>query len=386
MGKGHTKPDPAEVYTENMGKLPKYVAAIFDPKDTNFDRLACPPPAGDRYKYLIPAASTREKTYVFALNLKNIAPLLPRLIGSIMEAVTFLGPENCLISIVEGYSDDGTMEILEALAPKAKKLGVDYHFLRSEITPAHGHRIYRLAELRNLALEPLFNNTKAFVPDPTIIFLNDVAICMDDILELVHQRVELGADMTCAMDWSDLKRYPTFYDVWVARSITGNSFFFINETTASWDDATELFFDDPVGLARFENHDPVQVFACWNGGVVFGAKPLLDHGIRFRGANEGECRMGEPTYLNKDMWKKGHGRIAAVPTVNVAYDDEHGKWIKGERGYVSDLVKDKKETDFLVWKGPPEKVLCMPGWKTQSWPAWDDHVDAKALNADAPKE
>ncbi|SPO00340.1 related to alpha-1,3-mannosyltransferase [Cephalotrichum gorgonifer] len=372
---------PEAVYRDTVKDAPKFVAAIMDPEDQRFDRLVCPRPDVSRYEYLIPAKTTTKKTYVFALNLINIAHLLPRLMGSIIEAVRFLGPENCMISIVEGHSKDGTMEILEALRPEAEKLGVEYHFLRSDITPNDGKRVVHLAELRNLALEPLFNNTSAFVKDPTILFLNDVAICMDDILELTHQRVQLGADMTCAMDWSHLKAHPTFYDVWVARSITGNSFFYINATDVNWDHARELFFDDPEGLARFDKNLPVQVFACWNGAVVFGAKPLLEAGIRFRGANVGECRMGEPTYLNKDMWYKGYGKIAVVPTVNLEYDDNHGTWIKEQRGYVTELIKEQNGTDTIDWKGPPEKVLCMPGWKDQTWPAWDDHVDAPP-NAD----
>lgn len=295
--------------------------------------------------------------------------------GSIVETLRFLGPKNCVISIVEGHSEDGTMEILEALGPEIRKLGAEYHFLRSEITPNDGRRIEHLAELRNMALEPLLNNKTHFVEDPTVIFLNDVAICSEDILELIHQRRHIGADMTCAMDWSHVRRYPTFYDVWVARSITGNSFFYINPEDVNWDQAHLLFFDDPAALKRFDDHRPVQVFACWNGAVAFDARPLLKDGIRFRDSREGECHMGEPTYFCKDLWGKGYGKIAVVPTVNLEYDDKHGAWIKNKKGYVGDLVKgDDGAGDMVEWKGPPEKVLCMPGWKDQSWVPWDEHM------------
>ncbi|PKS11687.1 hypothetical protein jhhlp_001675 [Lomentospora prolificans] len=371
IGIGATK-DDAALRQHNLDKTPRYIASILDPTDRTLNRLSCPAVNENRYRYLIPNQST-PPTYFFALNLINVTPLLPRLMGSIVEVLRFLGPHNCVISIVEGHSKDGTMEILEALGPEIRKLGASYHFLRSEITPNDGHRIARLAQLRNLALEPLLNNTASFVDNPTIIFLNDVAICSEDILELIHQRRHIGADMTCGMDWSHIKRYPTFYDVWVSRSITGNSFFYIDPTDISWDHAHLLFFDDPESSQRYDDHRPVQVFACWNGGVVFGAQ-VLQNGIRFRDGHEGECRMGEPTYFCRDLWKKGYGRIAVVPTVNLEYDNRHGAWVKKKKGYVSDLVKDDDDgtRDLLDWRGPPEDVLCMPGWDRQSWVPWDE--------------
>ncbi|PKS06343.1 hypothetical protein jhhlp_007091 [Lomentospora prolificans] len=374
LGIGAEK-DPEVQHQENLKKAPKYVASILDPSNHNFKQLSCPPPNKKRYEHLIPSESATKPTYIFALNLINVAKLLPRLMGSIVETLRFLGPENCVISIVEGHSKDGTMEILEALGPEITKLGAEYHFLRSEITPNDGRRIAHLAELRNMALGPLLNNTAHFVEDPTIIFLNDVAICSEDILELIHQRRHIGADMTCGMDWSHIKRYPTFYDAWVARSITGNSFFYINPEDISWDQAHLLFFDDPVGSKRLDDYRPVQVFACWNGAVVFSARPLLKDGIRFRDGYEGECRMGEPTYFCKDLWKKGYGKIAVVPTVNLEYDNKHGAWVKHKKGWVHKLVKeDDGAADLVEWRGPPEKVLCMPGWDQQTWVPWDEHT------------
>ena len=302
--------------------------------------------------------------------------------GSVVEAVRFLGPENCVVSIVEGNSVDGTVEILEALRPEMEKLGVKYQLISNELPPDDGRRIFHLAEWRNLALEPLLaeNLTTRFVDDdPVVIFLNDVAICPEDILELAHQRRFLGADMTCAMDWSHVMGLsrPTFYDAWVSRTMTGNSFFYIDPEDGSWSRAQELFHDDESTLERFRSHRPVQVFACWNGAVAFSAKPLLEEGVRFRDGYKDECRMGEPTYFCKDLWKSGHGKIAVVPTVNLEYDDYHGMWIKGRKGYVSEVMLhvDEQAQDWKIeWKEPPEKVLCMPGWTDQSWVPWDEHL------------
>jgi alpha-1,3-mannosyltransferase len=371
----------------NIEKVPKFVDAILDPEDRQFRRLTCPRFDKSRYEYLVQKNQTDSNgvvrpTYLIALDLVNVAQLLPRLMGSIVEAVRFLGTENCVLSIIEGNSVDGTYEILDALRPEMKKLGLQYQFVRNEIIPNDGHRILHLAEFRNMALEPMLGSktTTRFVEDdPVIIFLNDVALCPDDILELVHQRRLLGADMTCAMDWSHVKgrNHPTFYDVWVSRTVTGHSFFYIDPKDGSWDHSEEIFFDDDSARERFDSHRPVQVFACWNGAVVFSAKPLLQEGIRFRDGYKDECHMGEPTYLCKDFWKAGHGKIAVIPTVNLEYDDTHGKWIKGRMGFASDLVQnvDEQAEDFKIeWKGPPEKVLCMPGWTDQSWVPWDEHL------------
>jgi alpha-1,3-mannosyltransferase len=46
---------------------------------------------------------------------------------------------------------------------------------------------------------------------------------MEDILELIHQRLLQKADMTCAMDW--IYGGATFYDVWVSRAMNGDQFF-----------------------------------------------------------------------------------------------------------------------------------------------------------------
>jgi len=56
----------------------------------------------------------------------------------------------------------------------------------------------------------------------------------------------------------------------------------------------------------------------------------MDGEVKFRTVHRGrgndgrnnECYMGEPTLFCKDMWHKGFGRIAVVPTFRiVAYMD-----------------------------------------------------------------
>ncbi len=254
---------------------PSYIKAILDPEDEEFDRLQCPAPSLQRYDYLQfnyndSKSSDGQIKYFFALNLRQCIGILPRLMGSIVETVRFLGPDNCALSIVEGHSDDGTLEILEALRKDLGSLGLEFHLQTSDIDPRKGDRIEALAALRNLALEPLANNSSNYSPDTAVIFVNDVAICMEDMLELVHQRIFQDADMTCAMDWSDIDPQPIFYDIWIARAINGDTFWEI-PPDGSWRFASNLFWNHPKSRQRYDEHKAFQVFACWNGAVVFTA-------------------------------------------------------------------------------------------------------------------
>lgn len=178
-----------------------YGQSIFDPTDTSVDRLACPQISHERYEHLqIPQDEYRRK-YYFALDLRQVVDLLPRLLGSVVEAMRFLGPQNCALAIVEGNSADGTWEVLSALAPELENLGVRYFLRNEKLDPAGSDdRIGNLARLRSLALEPLRNSrnetarklgllgsTLDYMDDSVVIFLNDVAACTEDIRKYLQR-------------------------------------------------------------------------------------------------------------------------------------------------------------------------------------------------------
>lgn len=360
-----------------------YVKAIMGPNDTSFPRLDCPAPTSDRYTYLKhPPRDKRtpgsQPRYFFALDLHQCVDVLPRLIGSIVETIRFLGPKDCALSIVEGRSDDGTYEVLKLLKEELDTLGVVYYFTSSEIDPGKDnsvHRISALAELRNLAIQPLVNHAENYDPNVTVVFINDVAICMEDILELIHQRVYQNADMTCAMDWTFVGPDPTFYDVWIARGMNGDSFFNI-PADGNWNSAWNLFWNNPTAHQRQQAGQPFQVFSCWNGAVTFTAKPLIETNVRFRASRESECFQGEPKIWAKELWYHGFGKIAVIPSVNLEYSDEAAKEIKGQKGYVSHWVEaEGKEGLRIQWdEKPPEKVKCIPTYDNQTWPPWDEDM------------
>ncbi|KAL8834053.1 MAG: hypothetical protein Q9170_003945 [Blastenia crenularia] len=357
---------------------PEYVKAITTPEDTSFDRLSCPALEGTRYKYLQSTAKAglndpENWKYFFALDLTECIDILPRLIGSILETINFLGPQSCALSIVEGRSTDGTYEILLSLRQELEKEGIRYYLTNSNINPKVGHRIVALAELRNLALQPLVDNASKLPSshDTTILFINDVSICTEDILELIHQRQHQKADMVCPMDWVYLGANPTFYDCWIARGMNGDTFFDI-PPDGSWDSAWNIFWNNEGARMSLTTGQPFQVFSCWNGAAVFGAKPFLDSGIRFRAELPGECPQGEPKSLCRDFWINGYGKIAVVPTVNIDYSDKGAKKVKAEKGYVSDWMGRGAEEQQIEWQeNPPEKVKCMPSYQNQTWLEWD---------------
>ncbi|KAI0017985.1 alpha-1,3-mannosyltransferase CMT1 [Xylariomycetidae sp. FL0641] len=399
--------DIPEPELEPLFNTSPYLNAILNPDDEGYPRLKCPNISRSRYEYLSLAAQpdspSRELHYFFALDLRQAAHVLPRLLGSIVEAIRFLGPSACALSIVEGNSDDGTGAILQALEPALVELGLAYFERASAVDPASGERIERLAELRNLALAPLLDASRVPrrrssplpVPRPstntTVVFLNDVAACANDVLELVHQRAFQQADMTCAMDWTHVGPEPTFYDVWIARTLRGDLFFEI-PPDGSWDSAWNLFWDDDQTKSRFRRMVPFQVYSCWNGGVAFGAGPLLGErkgrgsasesvgvdgrreGVRFRASREGECFAGEPTLFCKDLWWNGYGRIAVVPSVNLEYSDETGTKIKTAKGYTSRWTEaEDEEAVPIEWVDePPDMVKCVPRFEEQSWTPWNE--------------
>lgn len=357
--------------------------SIFDPGSEDLPRLKCPAiPSPSRYDSLKLSAFAPENgpeiTYFFAIDLRDTVTLLPRLLGSVVEAIRFLGPANCALSIVEGNSHDGTFDVLQAIRPTLDELDTTYFLRSSDIDPKEGDRIAKLAELRNLALQPLLDGN---VPggadqDTTVVFLNDVAACTEDILELVYQRRRLGADMACGLDWVYVGRDPTFYDVWVARGMNGDSFFEI-PLDGNWNSAWNLFWNNDAAKASVAAHRPFQVFSCWNGAAVFTAKPLLDSAssVRFRGPHEGECKQGEPQLFCKDLWFHGYGKIAVVPSVHLEYSDANAQKIKDLKGYTSRWTAEEGNEDEIKieWQStPPENVKCIPSYESQSFRPWNE--------------
>jgi alpha-1,3-mannosyltransferase len=349
--------------------------------DQTLPRLECPAINGSRYANLKTPPHwlrwSRQPRYYFAFDLYQCRSILLSLMGAIIQVIRYLGPKNCVLSIVEGRSSDGTFEVLHQLSDSIDALGSRYILQTSDLDPKSKgvDRIGLLASLRNLALRDLYERPHAYSPNTAVIFINDASLCAEDILELMYQRVVLNADVTCAMDWQVYgpDADPTFYDVWVSRTVTGDLFFDVPQNS-TWDFSQNLFWNDEFTRSRYERMEPFQVFSCWNGLTAFTAEPLMTGKLKFRNSTKGECYAGEPQLFGKDMRYEGYGNIAVVPSINVGYTDEKSKIIKLKKGFVSDHVKEKGDGsgDKIYWREPPGRVKCTPGWENQEWLPWDE--------------
>ena len=364
-------------------EVDKYVYSIMDFRDEwPFKRISCPSDIGSRYEKLKedPDGSGKAR-YFFALNLVEAAHILPRLMSSIVEAMRYLGPARCAISIVAGASEDGTWDILAALKPRIDEMGAQF-FLATGKYDADSSGPGTFAKLRNKALEPLRAKgvepvhalSAAYSPDAVIIFLDDIALCPEDILELVFQHVNQGAHMSCAFDW--VFNGTVFHDIWDSRSLGGNTFFEIPHD-GSLKHKDDMFFDDAANQHRYEKFQPLQVYSCWGGMVTLDAASFAEGTVGFRSTEQtdSDCYTGEATLLAKDLFASGLGRILAVPSVNVAYSNDEALGTKHTRGYVSDHVNvtssvlDHGET--VQWQqDPPDLIKCLPLLDDISWTEW----------------
>ena len=356
-----------------------YVDSILDLSNNKIPRLACPGEQSQGLRYEVLRKSTDQRgfgvKYLFALDLYQSIGVLPRLLSSIIQATRHLGPENCGLSIVEGLSKDGTYEVLESLRDPLSALGVHYWLIHSGTdSKAEGNeRTQELANLRNIALNPLLNEAGTFSESPLFIFLNDIVVCPDDILEIIYQHQLQGAVQTCAMDW--IEKGKDFYDVWASRSMSGNTFWEIPQD-GSWAFSQNLFHDHPLSKDKYNRSMPFQTFSCWGGMTVMDAVPFMKGLLRFRRNVEGECYGGVPQLLGMDLARLGLSRVQTLPQVNVGYSDEEGAEVKRLRGYVHEKVdttnqvkqyEDDTVTERIRWKEPPHKIRCMPEFGDSWW-------------------
>lgn len=163
-------------------------------------------------------------------------------------------------------------------------------------------RIALLSKLRNKVIEPMFTQPQKF---EKLLFINDVYLCLDDIIELIYQARFQNSDITCGFDFERDGREDTkHYDIWVSRSISGN---LLRDVSAH-----EAFYKDPLSRDRYNAGLPIQTFSCWGGMALINTAPFYKHGVRFRSGKEGECRSSECLYLSKDFWKLGYGKVLMV--------------------------------------------------------------------------
>lgn len=374
-----------EVHNESFltpSEVDLYVKTILEPaKNSTVWTLPCDALDAPRYESLQDIEDDDGGIrYLFALDLYQSTHVLPTLMASIVQSIRFLGPKRCSLSVVEGRSTDGTYEIVSALRSELTAMGATFYMSTSDIDPKEGtqDRIAGLAFLRNLALAPMMVEKAKYSSNALVVFLNDVYLCPHDILELILQHTVQNASMTCGMDWSN--GGSIFYDIWVARSIVGETFWQIAQD-GYWTFAHNLFWADRETKAKYEAQQPFPVYSCWNGGAVISAMPIMNRQIQFRRNDEstGECYMGEATLFSKDLWRLGLGRIQVVPTVNVGYENTTAEVLQDKRdddrvdstdglNMTGNATEPLQRTDPVRWtNAPPSHIKCMVAFHDSYW-------------------
>ncbi|KAG9122678.1 hypothetical protein FRC07_000853 [Ceratobasidium sp. 392] len=276
--------------------------------------------APDKERY----AELRQGGRIFvAINLLQNEELMPTLVRELLALLEELGPERVFVSIYENASMDLTVMHLRLLCKILDAVGAPYRVIARGLTELqqkeHGHRISRLAYLRNTVLEPLFlaqNSTSQTPHDSfeTVIFLNDVFFC--------------HATQACGLDFGPRG---LVYDRWVLRTIRGTPFYQQKELIDFFGPPDDIELkprpkalldqDDEQDRVALEAGNPFQVFSCWNGVTAFTASVFaLPTSLRFRtayndlGSKDGASDKASECYLSSvDLWKAGLGRIMVIP-------------------------------------------------------------------------
>lgn len=119
------------------------------------------------------------------------------------KVITYLGPSNVYVSIVESYSTDSSPDLLTAYAATLTARGVPHRILVRDDAAVpkpddlqFNNRISFLARIRNRVMEPLVESGGY----ERVLFSNDVFVEPESVIELLQTR-DGEYDMACAMDF-----------------------------------------------------------------------------------------------------------------------------------------------------------------------------------------
>ncbi|TYJ58936.1 alpha-1,3-mannosyltransferase CMT1 [Cryptococcus floricola] len=330
--------------------------------------------------------------YMLVTNTRQIEAHLPDLLNTLLVLLHYLSPEHIAVSILEGPSSDCTQKVIEdVLQPMLAEQGLGRSWMRIEtgehkIDWSQYNRIEKIAELRNRALEPLWEGVgdeEWSKEVEAVVFFNDVYLHAADVLEVLYQHQQNGAGITTALDWWK-KRPEYYYDVWVGRTIDKGDLFYPIDWPW-WSPSSDLFSSPTASTSKnaYTHLQPFQVFSSWNALAVLDPRPFLEHGVRFRRGDleKGECAASECTLVASDFWKEGFGKIAVVPSVQLAYERDVAQDVledlnkqKAQIGWVDGVPPDHLD-EKLEWRNhPPEKVRCHPWPETNGLSAnvWEN--------------
>ena len=262
-------------------------------------------------------SKARNTTVYIAVNLHNNADVIPYLFGAIMRACIFMATadslyknSNCFISVYESGSSDETRDLLKLVGRDLKRLGIPSHIVLDGIERNNKkHRIEFLAAIRNKALEPFFKGGGGW---DEVLFLNDVVVCANGLLELLIEKQSNAAHVVSGMDYFTRGKRVRFYDTWVNKDISGRGF----KNRLPYIQHEQSWQDYKAGT-------PFQVFTTWAGGVIISGSFFRNLNLKFRHSGLLECASCECELLIRDLWHaSGESglRVVVVPRVFVSYN------------------------------------------------------------------
>ncbi|WAQ92675.1 hypothetical protein PtA15_17A157 [Puccinia triticina] len=287
---------------------------------------------------------------MIALNLHSSQQVLPVITNPILTSLRYLGAEN--------------VYVLE----ETIWMGVD--------------RIKLLLEYRNQALLAFDNADRALDGLSNLVFIDDVFLCAQDILELLWQRHFQGADSACGTDWWEAKTLREQYGSQTPRHPMTPACIRRSSTTrktlrprlqilTEYKDGYAAICgakESKVFQARFHNVLPVPVYLCWNDIVALAPAPFRGpKGLTFRAADRltNEC-------CNKCL---------LVPNVAVTYT----RIIYYADGVVRSSNCDNCPTSRRPFHGAPDSQFLVEkiDWSSYPKPEIVDPTPPTHLSCDA---
>ena len=245
----------------------------------------------------------KEEKYFICANLFNNENILPQWIRELKKLIFYLGINNVYISIFEnGDSKDKTAFYLNNFHEYLEEKKIPNKIVTTHIIEKKGKkRIEFLSEIRNKALEYLYEIPNINFNKTRIIFLNDIIYNYQDVIKLISTN-KRDYDVVCPLDFIHC-----FYDVWVSIDLSGNHF--KNEYP---------YFYDKISSDAIVNDEIIRVFSCWNGMVSMKALPFKNKMIYFRNSSKEDT--SECTLMNSDLYLNGFQKVLLNPNIKVAYE------------------------------------------------------------------
>lgn len=306
----------------------------------------------NRYVEYIPqdiAKIVPQKRYFVASVLFNDEHRVPAFTRELLKLVRLLKGHPLFVSIYEASSTDGTNAALQPLSQVLEQIGVAHVVQHGLEQIAFGEsKEHFVASLRNKAMEPLYNEDTTWIYFDKVIFVDSCYFCAFDVLEML---VHSNANLVCAMDMAQpVTGHLTLRDAPAIRDIDGKPF------TSEYP-----FASDRHTKERIIANQPVRIWGCFDGLVLIDAKPMHEHGVRFRDPGVNECKESQGDLLARDLWARGYDSFVLVPSVRTARTADAWEVLSSRKSHLAEEVRAQAVSAERVDTAPvqqPMHVAC----------------------------